>query len=73
MPAKAGFKAASGEFSSDDNGAHDDYRKGDCVEIWYAVRAEKEAAGHRYRFRLRARGITIAHQAYPLAAPAGGR
>jgi eukaryotic-like serine/threonine-protein kinase len=70
MPLIAGAKAATGEFCTDNNGLHDNYRAGDCVELWYVIRAEKQAAGHRYRFRLRVGRNVIAHQAYPLAAPA---
>jgi len=70
MPVKDGFRTASGEFSDDDDGLTDNYSKGHCAELWYAIRAEKEAAGHRYRFRLSLAGTVIDYQSFPVAVPA---
>jgi hypothetical protein len=70
MPVVAGYRAAAGEFSDDNNGLVDNYRKGDCVELWYAIRAEESAAGHSYRFRVYLKGVPIEGRSYPLATPA---
>jgi hypothetical protein len=67
MPVAAGCKAATGEFADDNDGLRAVFPRDRCVELWYAIRAEREAAGHRYRFRVKLGDVAIEYQAYPLA------
>jgi hypothetical protein len=49
---EAGYTAAGGEFSNDNNGVRAGSTSGTYVEYWYAITADSTASGHSYRFRV---------------------